>query len=124
VWCWEQTLKIAFPKLFSITHFKDAFVGDHLLLASDSHHWNVSFIRVAQDWEVDFFTPFFNLLYSIKLRQSGEDKFCWAPFKRRLFDVSSFYNGLTTHESDLFPWMSIWWNKVPLTVVFFTWLAA
>lgn len=29
-WCGNQTLKIAFPKLFTIAQFKDAFVVDNL----------------------------------------------------------------------------------------------
>jgi hypothetical protein len=62
VWCEGQTLKLAFPELFSIAHFKDAFVADLLQLSSDSYQWNINFIRAAQDWEVDFFTTFFNLL--------------------------------------------------------------
>jgi hypothetical protein len=54
-------------------------VADYLELSSDSHQWNVSFIRDAHDWEVDVFASFFNLLYSFRLRQGGEDKLRWDP---------------------------------------------
>jgi len=37
-------------------------------LSSGSHQWNISFIRAAQDWEMDVFTLFLNLLYSLRLR--------------------------------------------------------
>jgi hypothetical protein len=30
LWCGEQPLKISYPDLFSITHFKDAWVVDHV----------------------------------------------------------------------------------------------
>jgi hypothetical protein len=30
VWCEDQTLKVAFPELFRIAHFKDVYIADHL----------------------------------------------------------------------------------------------
>jgi hypothetical protein len=51
-------------------------VVDHLQLASDSHQWNVNFIKAAQNLEMDFFTTFFDILYSIELKWGGENKLC------------------------------------------------
>jgi hypothetical protein len=62
VWCGGQTIKLAFPELFSIARFRDAFVAYHLQVSSDSYQWNINFIRAAQDWEVDLCTAFFNML--------------------------------------------------------------
>lgn len=77
---------------------------DQLQLFSDSHkYWNVNFIGAVTDWEVDFFTLFFNLLYSIRSRQGDEDKLCWALSKRGLFDVRLFYNFLIPHDDTPFP---------------------
>jgi hypothetical protein len=36
----------------------------------------------VHDWEVDVFTLFFNLLYSIRKRWKGEDKLWWTPLKK------------------------------------------
>jgi hypothetical protein len=47
---------------------KNAFVVAHLELADGYNCRNVSFVRVAHDWEVDVFASFFNLLYSIRVR--------------------------------------------------------
>jgi hypothetical protein len=33
-----------------------------------THQRSVNFIRVAHDWEIDLFTSFFNMLYSLCLR--------------------------------------------------------
>jgi hypothetical protein len=41
-----------------------------------------NFLRVACNWEMDLFTSFFNLLYSVKLRRGEEDKFCWVLINR------------------------------------------
>lgn len=93
-------------------------------VSSGSHPWNVSFIKVAHDWEVEAFAMFFNLLYSSKAIQGGEDKLCWIPSKRRLFDVRSFYNVLVPYDGTLVPWNCIWRNKVPFRAALFAWLAA
>jgi hypothetical protein len=44
------------------------------------YQWNVSFIRVAHDWEVDVLASFFKL-YSLRVRWGGKDKFCWPTLK-------------------------------------------
>jgi len=69
-------------------------VADYLELSSDFHKWNVSFIRTAHNWEVDAFASFFNFLYSLRLRQEGEDKLRSAPSNRRMFTARSLYNVL------------------------------
>jgi hypothetical protein len=96
-WCGDQTLKEAFLDLYNIVRVKDAFMANHLELSSDSNKWNVSFIRAVHDSEVDVFASVFNLLYSFILRWRGEDKLCWGPSKRGLFDVRFFYTVLVPH---------------------------
>ena len=73
---------------------------------------------------MDLYISFFNLLYSFRFGQGGEDKLCWVHSKRTLFDVKSYYNVLVPRDSIPFPQRSIWRNKAPLRVVFFAWLAA
>jgi hypothetical protein len=43
---------------------KDAYVVVYLDFSGGSILWNISFIRAAQDWEVDVLPSFFMLLYS------------------------------------------------------------
>jgi hypothetical protein len=74
-----MTLKEAFPVLYDIACAKDAFVA--------AHQWNVSFPRVAHDWDIDIFASFLRVLYSVEVRQVGVDKLWWVPSKRGLFDV-------------------------------------
>jgi hypothetical protein len=54
----------------------------------------ISFTRLVHDWEVDLVTSFFDLLYSLRLRQGIKDKICWIHSKRRTFEVISFYHVL------------------------------
>jgi hypothetical protein len=92
----------------------DASAAIYLELSSNFHLWSVSFIRAAQDW-VDVLVLFFNLLYSLRLSQGGEDKLRWALFKRGMLTIRSFYNVLVPHDSTPFPWKCIWRSKVPLS---------
>jgi hypothetical protein len=56
-------------------------MADHVQFCNGNLQWNVSFTKPMNDWEVDLVTPFFDLLYSLKLRQGSEDKICWIPSK-------------------------------------------
>jgi hypothetical protein len=57
-------------------------VADHMQSFTGNIQWNISFTRPMHDWEVDLVTSFFDLLYSIRLRQGGEDKMCWISSKK------------------------------------------
>jgi hypothetical protein len=87
-------LKEAFPGLYDIACDKNSFMASHLILESESFLWDVIFIRVVHDWEVDVLTSFFTLLYSISLDRDGEDKLWWSPSRKGKFDVRSFYKSL------------------------------
>jgi hypothetical protein len=64
-------------------------------------------LRYVHDWEVDLVIAIFDLLYSLKLRQGGEDS-VW----------------LSSLRGSSFPWKSTWKVNVPLKVSFFVWTAA
>jgi hypothetical protein len=67
-------LEESFSVLYSIAYAKDASVIDCLELSRGSNIWNISFTRAVHNWKIDVFTLFFYLLYSLRLRQGGEDK--------------------------------------------------
>uniref|UniRef100_A0A2N9FJQ0 Reverse transcriptase zinc-binding domain-containing protein n=1 Tax=Fagus sylvatica TaxID=28930 RepID=A0A2N9FJQ0_FAGSY len=117
-------LKSAYPELYRIARAKDAFVADNFQCRGDSIHWEVTFSRLAQDWEMESFSFFLELLYSFTGTGSGEDKVCWKPAQSKSFQVKSYYKSLTTNGEECFPWKSIWKAKVPPRVAFFSWTAA
>ena len=102
-WCEVLPLKGAFPELFSIACLRDASVEDNLQFSNSSSQWNANFIRAAHDWELKFFTLFFNQLYSISLRQDSVNKLYWTPSKRGQFEVSMFCNILIPLGIMFFP---------------------
>jgi hypothetical protein len=87
VWCRDQALKTTFTDLFSIARFKDAALADYLELFSTSHQCNINFLRAAHNWGMGLFTSLFTLLYYVRVSRDGEDKLCWIPSKRGLFEV-------------------------------------
>jgi hypothetical protein len=79
-------------------------------LSGAFYQWNINFLKATHDWEMDHFTSLFILVYSIRVRR-GDDRFCWIPYKRRLFDVRSYYKVLVLHDITHFHWRSIWRNN-------------
>jgi hypothetical protein len=124
MWCNDGPLKSAYLELYHIARAKDAFVADNFQCRGDSIHWEVTFTRLAQDWELESFSSFLELLYSFTGTSSGEDKVCWKPSQSKNFQVKSYYKSLTSNGEDCFPWKSIWKAKVPPWVAFFSWTAA
>lgn len=62
-----------FPNIYRVAHAKDALLAENLKIYSDFLQWNISFIEEVQGWG-GFFSEFFNLFYSTRLRREGEDK--------------------------------------------------
>jgi hypothetical protein len=67
VWCGEHPLKLVYPALFNIACNKDAWVKEYMERLNDILHWNVQFIWLGHDWELEVVSHFFALLYSQKI---------------------------------------------------------
>uniref|UniRef100_A0A2N9FU80 Reverse transcriptase domain-containing protein n=1 Tax=Fagus sylvatica TaxID=28930 RepID=A0A2N9FU80_FAGSY len=123
VWCGEEPLKLAYPELYRITYVKDGQVADYVHCRGHDVHWEVTFTRSAQDWELESISSL-ELLYSVKIQSSEKDKMCWKPARSKGFQVKSFYTHLSSPGLGLFLWKGIWKAKVPPRVAFFAWTAA
>ena len=73
----------AFSALFTIACVKEAWVEENMDIVNRAIHWNVLFIRLVHDWELEEVLGFFELLYSQQIRHGREDKICWTPLKRK-----------------------------------------
>ena len=71
-------------------------------------HWDVNFIRVVQDWELETLLNFLDMIYGASAKGSGEDKLCCKPDKNKGFTVSGCYRVLLGNGDQSFPWKSIW----------------
>jgi hypothetical protein len=89
--------------LFSIARFREASIADNVERSNDAIQWNVVFTRLIHDWEVESLSSFYRCLYSYKLRGVGDDKLWWLPSCKGAFEVSSFYQVLSSPRSLPFP---------------------
>ena len=69
LWCGDSALNVAFPVLFGIACEKNASVAANMEMLGGSNQWNVSFTREAQDWELEVFASFLQVLHSVRVRQ-------------------------------------------------------
>lgn len=52
----------SFPELFCIARDMDTLVAGHMFGHNDEVHWDMNFIRLVHDWEVDSVSSFSNAL--------------------------------------------------------------
>jgi hypothetical protein len=88
---------------------------------NDTLHWELTFSRNIQDWELDTMNSFMELIYSTNLDGNGVDTLCWQQKSKGRFTVRSFYRCLSPTPSLVFPWKGVWNPKVPPRVAFFLW---
>jgi hypothetical protein len=68
-WCGDLPLKISCLDLFSIACSKEAWLAENMKFRDGNINWNVIFTRPVHDWEVDVVFSFFEMLYSLRVRQ-------------------------------------------------------
>ena len=69
----EVCLKIAFPVLYNIALVKEASLAANMDLSSGTIHWNINFIRLTHDWEVEMLASLFVVVFlKRKERWSGQ----------------------------------------------------
>jgi hypothetical protein len=99
--------------------------------SNGSLQWNVNFIRLVHDWEVNVLASFYPFCIPIEFERDGEDKLWWTLSRKEKFNVRSFYKILACIENPHFPWKSIRRTKPtppppppPVKVAFVAWSAA
>lgn len=102
LWCGD-ILKDAFLDLYGISWDKGATLADHLCWRDGSMLWDVIFMWLIHNWEVEALTTFIDLIYSTKIRRDVVDKIFWQHTKSGLFEVKPFYRNLYTVEGVFFP---------------------
>ena len=82
--------------LYYIVRNKEVFVADNMNWNSGVLHWDISFTRSVNDWEVGILQSVLGLLYSFKVIRVEEDWMCWTHTRMVFFRFKSYYRALTT----------------------------
>ena len=62
VWCGDVSLKESFPKLFRVTHDKEASITDHIQFCNDFIRW---VLNLYEKYKIGSWSPFFvDIIYS------------------------------------------------------------
>jgi hypothetical protein len=64
--CGDHPLKEPLLELFCLARNRDAMVVELRIVSNDAVYWDINFIRLVHDWEVDS-VSFFNVLYLAKM---------------------------------------------------------
>lgn len=123
LWCGDTILKDALPMLYHIARNKEVFMAENTNWNSGVLQWDILFTRSVNNWEVGILQSFLCLPYSFKVTRAKEDQMFGTPTRGGLFEVKSYYEALITGHSPYFLCKTIWKDKIPSTVAFFTWPA-
>lgn len=124
VWCGSTSLMEEFPQLYGLAVNKEAWVGDYIEDGEGGFHWNITFCRKLNDWEVENALIFFHTLYKYKISLLENDNLLWHHDPKGLLSVKSYYFFLSSNGEVFHPADRIWISSIPPKVAFFTWLVA
>ena len=111
-------------ELYNISCNKKSSIADVMHFPNQRLHWDLLFPRALQDWEIEHFYTFLDLINSLPLNGEGQEKLCWKLTRNKNFKVCEFYLALSFTLDISFPWKPVWCSKVPPRVAFFSWIAS
>ena len=121
-WCTDTLLSHCFNHLFVLAAHRDATIEEMWDQISGQGDWNLVFVRDFNDWELDMVGE---LLHTFRGHRPSleEDSVMWRRGRNGLFRVKEAYRLLDNPNATAFPSRSIWVDRVPTKVAFFTWKA-
>ena len=102
---------------------KNFYLADVMSFPNQRLFWDLRFYREPQDWEIEQFDIFWNLIHSMTFTSERQDKLCQKSTKNKGFKVSEFYLSLFSTPDNLFLWKLVWRSNIPPRVAFFSWIA-
>lgn len=128
-WIGDHPLAITFPRLFNISLFKEAKIGDMCDSIDGEITWNFGWRREPFIWEQNLIDNLLALLEDFTLG-ADMDKWWWTPDDGGNFSVNSSYrvlegivlldDGLNDLEERVFG--DLWKSSAPSKVIAFSWM--
>ena len=91
IWCGDTSLCVPYPRFFSLSRNKEAYMVDLMKFPNDVLFWDLTFRRYSEDWELESFYCLMSKIYGASLKGVGDDKMCWKPDMVRGLVVRSYY---------------------------------
>jgi hypothetical protein len=74
-WWWgNEAWRDLYLDLYSITKNQESAVAGYLHWITENTHWDITFMRDIQDWQMDMLIAFLDPTYSTKIRKDAEDQ--------------------------------------------------
>ncbi|KAK7258739.1 hypothetical protein RIF29_24323 [Crotalaria pallida] len=96
IWFGNSSLKLTFPRLFSITRNKDETVAHVRRLSAEGWSWSFSWRRVLFTWEGELLNSLVQYLPHLSLNVVKSDKWVWARDRNGCYSVKSVYLVVST----------------------------
>lgn len=108
-WIGRGKLREQFPGIYALALRKNVVVEEVFRGVDGRSGWDMNLVRNLNDWKIDEFTRFIQLLTDAHL-DDYKDKAVWKLKKDGIFTVKSFYHYLANNEGDSvrFPASQIW----------------
>jgi hypothetical protein len=127
-WLGDETLVVAFPRLFSLSNAKDSVIFDFSVLEGEARVWSFSWRRNLFRWEEDLVRELVARLELVRL-SSKEDCWFWRPGGDGVCSVKSSYILLSEdsgsddvlEDSLVLVVNHIWDSPAPSKVIAFSW---
>ncbi|KAK2448690.1 hypothetical protein QL285_007941 [Trifolium repens] len=127
-WLGDETLAVAFPRLFSLSNAKDSVILDFSVLEGEARVWSFSWRQNLFRWEEDLVRELVERLELVRL-SSEDDCWFWRPGGDVVFSVKSSYILLSEEsgsdnvlkDSLVLVLNHIWDNPTPSKVIAFSW---
>ncbi|XP_016203224.1 uncharacterized protein LOC107643973 [Arachis ipaensis] len=125
-WLHGGPLKLAFPRLYSISNQQGAMIGDCGFWNGLDWIWNFQWRRELFQWEMDLLGQFHERLRPVKLAADAEDKLVWKFESKEVFSTRSvvqiLQSEILSDEITSYSFTSsVWRGVVPLRIELFGW---
>ncbi|MCH88363.1 LINE-1 reverse transcriptase like, partial [Trifolium medium] len=127
-WIGDASLSVRFPRLFSLSLQKEAFIREVVVIEDNTKNWNLVWRRRLFQWEEDSLNQLLVMLEEVRLSHE-EDKWRWSFDPEGCFSVKSAYDeiskeivgGLALEPHHALIFEKIWDSPAPSKVIVFSW---
>ncbi|GMI94627.1 hypothetical protein HRI_003132000 [Hibiscus trionum] len=112
-WTDFPSLRVAFPRIFSISVLKSGKVCEYGAKVDGSWQWNIPLRRCFFDWEINQWESFMKVLSKAASTNLPKDELRWTGNSNEVYLPKDFGRLLSSNSSSIDPCWRIIWAKCP-----------